>query len=254
MATQTRRFRKRWLLLLMPVVLIIAMIGFVLWAGTPTGELMPEAQAALESDALVTVVQDDWLVFTPADIEPTAGLIFYPGGRVQGEAYAPLGKALAENGYLAVIVPMPLNLAILDIDAGNRVIETYPAIEHWAVAGHSLGGSMAARYAYHNRDQLDGLILMAAYPEEFADFSEWDSFVVASIYGTLDGLATVEQVEDSVRLLPSDAQLIPIDGGNHAYFGWYGAQAGDKEATITREAQQSQIEAAVLSVMGSLSD
>jgi hypothetical protein len=42
--------------------------------------------------------------------EPSSGLIFYPGGKVQYEAYAPLLEMMAENGILCVLVHMPGSL------------------------------------------------------------------------------------------------------------------------------------------------
>lgn len=43
------------------------------------------------------------------------GLIFYPGGKVQYEAYAPLLYHLAENGIFCVLLHMPGNLAVLSV-------------------------------------------------------------------------------------------------------------------------------------------
>ena len=67
---------------------------------------------------------------------------------------------------------------------------------------------------------------------------------VTSIFGTLDGLATPAEIEASKALVPPAATFVPIEGGNHAQFGWYGPQQGDNEATITREEQQEQVIAA----------
>jgi len=70
---------------------------------------MSEALEALDSDEIVTVQNEPWLVFQPAQETPTTGSDFYPGGRVDPRAYAPAAYKIAENGYLVVIVPMPLN-------------------------------------------------------------------------------------------------------------------------------------------------
>ena len=103
------------------VIVVLVASGFVIWANTPPAP-MAEALAALESDTAVTVDQSRWIVFTPSDVEPTTGFIFYPGGRVDARSYAPTLKAIAQQGYLAVIVPMPLNLAIFGIDGADDVI------------------------------------------------------------------------------------------------------------------------------------
>ena len=133
---------------------------------------------------------------------------------------------------------MPLYLAVLDANAAAEVIAAYPAIEHWAIGGHSLGGSMAATFTDQSSD-IDGLVLWASYPSESNDLSDRE-ITVSSIYGTLDGLATPEKVSAAEPLLPSDTVWVPIEGGNHAQFGWYGPQEGDNPATISREEQQMQ--------------
>jgi hypothetical protein len=61
-----------------------------------------------------------------------------------------------------------------------------------------------------------------------------------SIYGTNDGLATGEKLDESKALLLPDTKFVAIEGGNHAQFGSYGFQAGDNEADITPEAQWTQ--------------
>jgi pimeloyl-ACP methyl ester carboxylesterase len=118
---------------------------------------MPEALAALESDAGVLVETAPWLVFRPANQDPSIGLILYPGGRVDPRAYAPTARALAEEGYLVVIVPMPLNLAVLAPGRAAEVMAAFPGIKSWAIGGHSLGGAMAANFAHSNPGAVRGL-------------------------------------------------------------------------------------------------
>lgn len=245
------KFRKVIFLLLAVVAsLLLVSIGFVAWASAAAAP-MPEAIAALSSDAQITVTQDEWITFTPTGVSPTTGLIIYPGGRVDARAYAPAAHAIAGEGYQVVIVPMPLNLAFFDANAATAVIAAYPHIEQWAIAGHSLGGAMAAQYAYDQPDMVDGLALWAAYPAENANLSGYDLDVV-SIYGTEDGLASLADVEKAKDLLPADVQWWPITGGNHAQFGWYGAQSGDNPATIDRATQQAQIIEATLNLLNNL--
>ncbi len=247
-----RSYWKRILTVIL-FVFVFAMAGFYIWASTPAGELLPTALEALESNDVVTVSRDEWLVFDSVSGTATTGFIFYPGGRVLADAYAPLGQAIAEEGYMAVFVPMPLNLAILNVEGANDVISAFPDIDSWAIGGHSLGGAMAARYAYNFPDAVDGLVIMAAFPEAQFDFTERD-IVVASIYGELDGLATVQEVEASAQLLPEDTDFVLIEGGNHAQFGWYGAQDGDNDATVSREEQYEQIVDATLNVLKAISE
>ena len=152
-------------------------------------------------------------------------------------AYAPYARSLAENGILVVIPKMPLNLAVFGIDEADQVMAAYPQVTHWLIGGHSLGGSMAASYLYNHPDDLDGLVLLASYPAENNDLSDYQGGVL-SISASLDGLATPDKIIASRALLPASTQWVVIEGGNHAYFGWYGPQKGDNPAMITREEQQ----------------
>ena len=245
-----KRIRRRWRLALLVALLLIVggCIGALVWLSAPIGVLMSEAASALESDAMARVNRDRWIVFEPTNVDVSSGFIFYPGGRVAPEAYAPLGRAVAEDGYLAVIVSMPLNLAILSPDAASDVISAFPSIERWVIGGHSLGGVMAARYAHRYRERVDGLALLAAYVEAHIDLSDAE-LAVASIYGSRDGLATADEVESSLERLPADTEVTKIIGGNHAQFGWYGPQSGDLSAQISREQQHALVVAAILRLM-----
>lgn len=243
------RTLKRFLMITL-VILFIAASVFVFWANTPP-DPMNEAIVAMQSSSQVQVIDEPWIVFKPADMQAKTGLILYPGGRVDPRSYAPIARSIAEHGYLVVIVPMPLNLAVFDPNAAAQVIEAYPEIQNWVVGGHSLGGSMAANFAYNHTDKVDGLVLWASYPASGNDLSDSELRVV-SIYGSQDGLATGDKIDASRPLLPDDTVWVSIEGGNHAQFGWYGDQAGDNPATISRTDQQNQMLGATLSLLGSL--
>jgi pimeloyl-ACP methyl ester carboxylesterase len=244
------RSRWWWLLLLIP---ILAAVGYGIWAQAQY-EPMPEALAALESDEQVQVTVPralrgpGWLIFLPVGQKAHSGLVLYPGGFVDPRAYAPTARAIAAEGHLVVIVPMPLNLAVLAPNRATRVIDATPEVERWAVGGHSLGGAMAARYAQRSPEVAQGLALWAAYPAEGEDLSARD-LAVASIYGTRDGLATQPKIDASRPLLPQDTAWTAIEGGNHAQFGWYGPQSGDQAPTLSREEQQEQIVAATAALL-----
>ena len=242
------RMRRRYKIVLSALlVLVVAVSGFIVWAETPLGPL-PEALEALESDSSVSVTKGRWLVFMPARNGAETGFIVYPGGRVDYRSYAPVARGIAAEGYLVVVVRMPLNLAVFGSGAASDVISAFPEVGAWAVGGHSLGGSMAARFVYRNPSAVDGLVLWASYPASGDDLS--DSHIsVATIYGTKDGLATYDKIEKSLGLLPQDALIIGIDGGNHAQFGSYGPQGGDNEAIITREQQQIEIIEATIQLL-----
>ena len=187
----------------------------------------------MSSAADVTVEQKgNTLAFIPVDAE--IGLIFYPGGKVEYTAYAPLMRALADNGVLAVLVRMPLNLAVLNMNAANGIPEQYPQIKHWYIGGHSLGGSMAASHAAKNTSAYDGLVLLASYST--ADLSA-SGLLVISIFGSKDGVLDMEKYAEYRRNMPAAFEEHIIEGGCHAGFGRYGPQGGDGVPTITGEEQ-----------------
>ncbi len=187
---------------------------------------------AQETASVCKVQEDNTLCFEPE--EPLAGLIFYPGGKVQCEAYAPLMQACAENGLLCVLVEMPGNLAVLNPNAADGIRERYPEVTSWYMAGHSLGGAMAASYASKHTDAFDGLILLAAYST--SDICD-GPLKVLSIYGSEDGVLDREAYEKNRANLPENLTEQVLEGGCHAYFGSYGAQKGDGIPTLTNQEQ-----------------
>jgi pimeloyl-ACP methyl ester carboxylesterase len=240
--------RRKWIWIVGAVVAVLLLVGIGgFWWLNDLPDPMPEAERALASDETVTVETEPWLTFTPADASDT-GLILYPGGRVPAEAYAPAARAIAEAGYLSVITPMPFGLAVLGPDAADDIIEAHPEIERWVIGGHSLGGAMAAGYADGHPDDVEGLALWAAYPADDTNLTDAD-LAVTSVYATEDGLATLDEIEESAARLPADTVFAEVEGGNHAGFGWYGDQAGDGEATISREDQQRLVVAATLDLL-----
>jgi Alpha/beta hydrolase family len=230
--------------------LLVVFVGFVVWAETPPAP-MAEAFEALKSDSSVTVSIGNWLVFSPVSSNASTGFIIYPGGRVDFRSYAPAAHAVAAEGFFVVIPLMPLNLAVFGVNTANDVIKSYPQISSWAIGGHSLGGTMAAQFAYENPAKIKGLVLWAAYPPSGVDLSKSD-LSVTTIHGTNDGLVSNAQIDDSLKLLPPSTIRVDISGGNHAYFGWYGNQAGDNQAIITRESQQNQTITATINLLRKL--
>lgn len=194
-------------------------------------------------DAMVGVVQskvryeaktleDGTDIFKPENAK--VGFIFYPGGKVEYTAYIPLMDALARKGIMCVLLKMPLNLAVLDVDGAEGIQEMYPEIENWYIGGHSLGGSMAASYLSENINEYEGLVLLGSYST--ADLSKEDIRAL-SVFGSEDKVMNKEKYDEYKINLPVDFTEEVIDGGCHAYFGMYGEQKGDGTPTITNEEQ-----------------
>lgn len=219
-------------------VLLVLFFGFVLWAG----DASPATDAALQamnSDSQVYVSPENgWVIFFPAENpRPETGFIFYPGGKVDYRAYAPVLKKISAKGYFVAVVPPPLNLAFFDVTAAARVQAAYPEIKNWFVGGHSLGGVAAASYA-SSHEEIRGVVFWASYPAD--DSLKNKNIPAISIFGTNDGLATTEKLDESKSLLLPDTKFVAIEGGNHAQFGSYGFQDGDNEASISPEEQWTQ--------------
>ena len=203
-----------------------------------------EAEAALKSTSDVRVsMSDDWIEFIPSDASDT-GIVFYPGGKVEYTAYAPLMMDFAEKGYFCAVVKMPFNLAVLDSNAAKEVKEAHPEITKWIIGGHSLGGVMAAKYAAIS--DFDGLFLLAAYSN--TDLSDKDIPVV-SIYGDADSVLNMQDYSANKKNLPPDTVEYVIKGGNHSQFGSYGLQEGDGAAGISADEQRAQAVDTIISNM-----
>lgn len=230
-------------------LIVLIIIGFSIWAYTPARPMQTALDSAKSAERL-NLGSGSALVFKPIKGEATTGLIFYPGGRVDYRAYAPMGEALAKNGFLVIIPSMPFNLAVFGYNQAEKYIQGYPIIENWVIGGHSLGGSMAAHYVYENQQGDYGLLLLASYPAQSDDLQNYTGCVY-SIYATLDGLTTAEDIQNSRALLPASTTFVQITGGNHAQFGWYGNQPGDIQAEISRDEQQNHMINAITEMLKS---
>lgn len=228
---ETTKDRKK--LVIISTILIILAVGIIAWLND---SYKPQtlAKEALVSDSLVEVNVGKNISFTPKNVKPTKGFIFYPGAKVEPEAYAPMCKEIAKEGYEVVIADMPFNLAIFSYKKAQKIINQYSDIETWVVGGHSLGGTMAAKFASEN-NTVDGVVLLASYPmgDELKNMSK----DVISIWGSKDGVVNFENLIKSKEKLPKDTTYVEIEGANHAQFGDYGQQKGDQDPTITKEEQ-----------------
>jgi len=214
----------------------IGVLGLLVWAKTGTYPARAVALSALESTDRVTITQDKWIVFTPGE-ETETGLI---GGLVEPTAYAPILRKIAENGVLVVITPMPLNLAIVDTGAANAVIDEYPHISTWILAGHSLGGASAAIFAESNPTRIDAIAFWDSYPPDSADLSD-NAISALSVFGTTNDSPNTDNLNDKRHLLPANTVFVGIEGASHAQFGDYGPQKGDVVASISLAEQHDKV-------------
>lgn len=188
------------------------------WKRNRVSPASPDALWALESDLQVEITDDKWIVFHPLEEEPDTGLIFYPGGECDERGYAEPLRQIAAAGYLVVLVPMPFYLAVLAPDKATDVRESFAEIDNWAIAGHSLGGAMAARYVFKHPEKIDGLLLWDAYPPDTDDISGRD-IKVTVIHRSDESGRPPEHYENYLHALPAHSEFIPIVGASHINFG-----------------------------------
>lgn len=230
------------------LLVLVATLAFLAYTADYYHAFETEDAVAISSADIPITRTETYYAF--GDPNATEALIFYPGAKVDHAAYAPLMHALAAKGYLAIVVQMPFNLAFLDIGAADGIRADFPAVERWWVGGHSLGGAMAAQYAAEHANDLTGLVLLGAYTA--TDLSA-TSLKVCILYGTEDKILDRSKLEQSASLLPSTSSMHVIEGGNHAFFGYYGEQAGDGRATITPQEQWRIAADTIASYVGSAS-
>lgn len=203
--------------------------AFLLYAGAYYRADDTARAAAVSTDAVAVEQRPDGsLAFVPR--EARAGLVFYPGGKVEHTAYAPLMQACAQRGILCVLVKMPLRLAVLDVGAADGIRAQYPQISAWYMGGHSLGGSMAAAYLAKHVQEYRGLVLLGSYST--VDLSK-SGLSALCVTGSNDGVLNQKKFAQCASLLPQNTEMLVLNGGCHALFGSYGPQKGDGLPTIS---------------------
>jgi len=204
-------------------------------------------RATAREDVSVARTDDGGYVVAPANRSgdgPRVGLVFYAGGRVHPDAYVPSLAAVAAEPNVTVYLPtFPGNLAVLDQDRADDVVDAHPEIDRWYVGGHSLGGSMACRYANDNPDRVEGLLLFASYCDR--DVSDTDLDVL-SVTGAEDAVLNREEYEASRSNLPDDAVHVELEGVNHSGFGGYVGQPDGEPSGTTFETAHDRLASAVV--------
>lgn len=194
------------------------------------------------SNTVEFITSDSYMILMPKknekDTSTETGIIFYPGGLVDYHSYLPLFTLCAEEGIVCYIVRMPFGFAFMDKKIAGKIQKQHPEIKNWYLAGHSLGGAIAASYISQHTKDFNGLVLLASYSTH--DISN-SGLKVLSIYGSNDGILDLEHYQENHKNLPSAEKgltEIIIDGANHAQFASYGTQKGDYTAAISASEQQ----------------
>jgi Alpha/beta hydrolase family len=248
--------RARLRILLAVPLLVLALAAVVLLGYSRPLAAAPEARAALRTANGVRVVDRvTWYELVPSVedargtlVRPTTGLIFLPGARVDPQAYAPELRRVAQAGYLVVVLKEPFGFSIVDRDHAATIIDNHPEIQHWAVGGHSLGGTVASSFAEDDR-RVEGLLLLASYPSAPVERTDLRT---TSVSGDRDALVTPADVAKSKANLPAGTTYVVIPGASHASFGAYGHQPGDGTPTADPAAVQDQVVAAAVKLLAAI--
>lgn len=224
--------KRKKITVIIAAVLVILSTACVIYL-TDNYDADMEAINSFEYEGVTVTDEGDHIVFIP-DGQINAGLIFYQGGKVEHNAYSPLMMGLAEKGIMCVLPSIPFDLAVLDMNAADGIIDRYNQTDKWYIGGHSLGGSMAASYLADNAADFEGLVLLGSY--SISDLSQTELDVL-SVYGSEDMVLNREKYAENLANLPESTMEYVIEGGNHAFFGTYGEQEGDGKALITNKEQ-----------------
>jgi len=212
----------------------------------------------LRSNRRVSVLNDAMsLTFVPASTSGHTGLVFICGSGIAAEAYAPLLRPVAEEGYPVFVVRLPYRFAPLEshkrmaVDRAREVIVAHPEVTHWVIAGHSLGAALAARMANADAASLAAMVLVATTHPKDVNLS-FLRIPVMKVYASNDGVAPPDRVLANRGLLPPHTKWVEIAGGNHSQFGRYGHQLFDGTATIRREEQEALTRSGILDVLAEI--
>ena len=213
-------------------IFTLLMMATLIWGCS--SKPMPEALESLK----LAEETDDYYLFTAENPTSDTCYIYYPGGLVNAEAYAPYTADVAKAGVHTFLLRLTLDMAMMDVDAANDAKQSEFAkanCRNFVLGGHSLGGIGIALYGENNKD--DGLLFISSYAHKENLVNNHPQPVMV-VYGANDLLSTEAEIMEAKGNLPESAQYVKIEGGNHAQMGYYGPQNNDGEATISRAEQQ----------------
>ncbi len=228
-----RKMKKKIPIFLHIVISMLSgIIIFITVSGLYLGIHYPADSTALDMLNNENIRETDGAYFIDGEGEDTV-FIFYPGAKVDSEAYLPLMKMLSDNGIDCFVIKPPFRFALFDANAADRIIDKY-SYKHVIVSGHSMGGTIASLYASKNPDKIDGVVLLSAYPG--SEIS--DNIPLLSIYGSEDMVLNKEAYKNAEPFFPDVFDEVIIDGGSHSGFGSYGEQRGDGKPGISPDQQK----------------
>jgi hypothetical protein len=166
------------------------------------------------------------IVLEPSTYENN--IVFIPGGKVMPEAYLYLATELANQGMKVTIIKPIANLAILQPNLGSKYLEEGKTN---IVMGHSLGGVVSSMVVSKHPD-INYLVLLGSY--NLGEIESTETLIISAEFDIQMDWDTYDENTKSINNLTE----VMIEGGNHAYFGYYGNQRGDGEAEMSNKEQQ----------------
>ncbi|MFC4770411.1 alpha/beta family hydrolase [Enterococcus hermanniensis] len=224
---------KKWKKILLGILvgIIGILLGGIFYLHTQMYSASDHAQKSAEQAS----VTNDWLYFSTKNKDNPI-IIFYPGALVDPASYSVWAEEVAQAGYPVYVMKMPLDLAVLSPNSGQKVLDEN-SNRSYIIGGHSLGGVMASRFASEHSEKLKGVFFLASYPDKKGSLKTSD-LPVLSLTGSNDQVLDQTSYQEAKVYLPKATEYKKIAGGNHAGFGAYGKQKGDGKSEINNQNQQ----------------
>jgi len=244
-------------LIVVSIIFLFAMyIAFVLWRYRQepfdsTDEAFNQLPDGLEIRKL-----SHGVAFLPRTAGSNVGLVYLQGALVHSHAYAPLCREIAQlTGSAVILMELPLRMAFFRNSRISEATSQVSAVHRWVVGGHSLGGSIAAKFVVNSKkghsggqnqllsSQVVGCLMHASYAAG-SNMADCSDISVLQLLGDQDGIVNAKRLEESNRDLPSSSVVKNIAGCNHSGFGHYGPQVfpkRDGEATYSKTELQHTI-------------
>ncbi|MBO0439060.1 alpha/beta hydrolase [Candidatus Enterococcus ikei] len=228
-----KKWQKRllWIIGVVIAFILVGLFYIKTITYTPTTDALAISKKA---------TNENGVLFFEGDQEKPA-LIFYQGALVENASYSVWAEKVSQAGFSVYLVHEPLNLAVLGQNKAEKIIQANH-LNNYVIGGHSLGGVMASRFAAEQKKQseLKGVFFLASYPDEKGSLAQFNGQVL-SLTGSEDGVLNWSAYDKAEEYLPKQTVYHEIKGGNHAGFGSYGEQKGDKPAAINNQEQQEEV-------------
>ena len=142
---------------------------------------------------------------------------------------------------------MSILMAALEVEAANA------DIQHWVIAGHSVGGAAGALFANRHPDSVAGVVIWDSYPPSTASLADF-SKPVWHIHRATPDAAPPQTFAQQRGLFPRDSHWVAIPGGIHMNFGSFsgGGYQEDWAPSISQEQQHNLVVAGTLQALADI--